>query len=146
MEGHLRVKVKPYEWSLNPSPITSSCLPLTSLSSISYSTLSTPHPTQLHSSLRRASGMLGMLLRQDFCSSCSPYLKILLSAITCLPPLTLCSNVTFPTRLTLTILFTIVLNGTPLPCFFFPHRIYNLFLAYYFPKFIVNLTTRKHSP
>lgn len=122
MEGHLRVKVKPYEWSLNPNPITSSCLPLTSLSSISYSTLSTPHPTQLHSSLRGASGMLGMLLPQDFCSSCSPYLKILLSAITWLPPLTLGSNVTFPTRPTLTILFTIVLKMALLylTCFFSP--------------------------
>lgn len=115
MEGHFRVKVKPYEWSLHPSPITPSCLPLTSLSSISCSALSIPRPTQLHSPLRGASDMLGMLLPQDFCSSCSPYLKTLLSGITWLPTLTLGSNVTFPTRPTLTILFKIVLSGTPLP-------------------------------
>lgn len=103
-----------------PSPI-SSCLPLASLPS---------SPTQLF--LHRTSTPVtptsswglkhtGMLLPQDLCTSCSPYRKVLLSAITWLTTLTLGSTVTFSTRPTLIILFKIAPTGTPLPysCFVF---------------------------
>lgn len=119
MEGHFRIKVKPYEWSLHPSPVTSSCLSPYLCPQSPTQLFSYPAPTQLHSSLRGASDILSMPLPQDLLQLlplpensplCYHMVAYLNSWFKC--PL--------PTRPTLTILFKIVLSGTPYRTWFFP--------------------------